>query len=95
MDLDAEAFHVLREGMRGAVHETKGTAWRARVGSIEIGAKTGTAQNSHGEDHAAVSVFAPVDQPRIVVSVLVENGGEGGLIAAPMAKKVMAAFFDR
>ena len=95
VDLDAGDFHFIREAMKGAVMARKGTGWRARVAGMNIGGKTGTAQNPHGEDHAAFVAFAPVDQPRIVISVLVENGGEGGLTAAPMAQQILQAYFER
>lgn len=64
---------------------------------IEIGCKTGTAE-SHGVDtlpHAWFTIFAPYDDPSIVLSVLVENGGEGSNVAAPIAKEILKEYFER
>jgi cell division protein FtsI/penicillin-binding protein 2 len=77
-----------------------GTGARAKVPGIPIGGKTGTAQvvkkgegKGHAElkDHGWFVSFAPVDNPQIAVVVLVENGGFGGLVAAPVAKAVYEA----
>jgi peptidoglycan glycosyltransferase len=68
-----------------------GTGGRARLPSVAVAGKTGTAQNPHGEDHAWFIGFAPAEKPRIAVAVLVEHGGIGGRVAAPVAREVMAA----
>jgi penicillin-binding protein 2 len=47
--------------------------------------KTGTAQNSHGEDNSVFVAFAPRDNPKIAIAVVVENGGQGATWAAPIA----------
>ena len=56
--------------------------------------KTGTAQNSHGEDHAWFLALAPVDDPQIVIVVLAENGGQGGEVAAPITRKILELYFQ-
>ena len=67
----------------------------ARAGAppgIAIGGKTGTAQlGGSSEPHAWFLAFAPADDPQIVVAVVVENGGRGGDIAAPIAAQVIQA----
>jgi cell division protein FtsW (lipid II flippase) len=68
-----------------------GTGGRARLPGVAVAGKTGTAQNPHGEDHAWFVGFAPADKPRVAVAVLVENGGIGGRVAAPVAREVLAA----
>lgn len=93
----------VRHAMLGVVEE--GTGARSKVPGVPIGGKTGTAQvvkkgeeKRHADlkDHAWFASFAPVDNPQIAVVVLVENGGFGGLVAAPVAKAVYeAAFRDR
>ena len=83
--LSEETWHVLREGMRGVVQSPGGTGGLARVKGIESGGKTGTAQNPHGKDHAWYIGFAPFENPRIAIAVLVENVGFGGSYAAPIA----------
>lgn len=93
LELDPEALHLVRRGMEGAVQERRGTAWRAKVPGLSVAGKTGTAQNPHGEDHAAFVCFAPVESPRVAIAVIVENGGEGGLTAAPIARKMLEHLF--
>lgn len=68
-----------------------GTGGAARVPGVRVGGKTGTGQNPHGDDHAVFICFAPVEDPRIAVAVLVENGGHGGSTAAPIAHKALLA----
>jgi cell division protein FtsW (lipid II flippase)/cell division protein FtsI/penicillin-binding protein 2 len=74
---------------------TEGTARRAMAGStVEIAGKTGTAQLDQGMPHAWFVGFAPFDAPperRLAFAVIVENGGYGGRIAAPVAREVMEA----
>jgi penicillin-binding protein 2 len=95
LGLKDETLRLLQRAMAGAVEDRRGTAWRARVAGVSVAGKTGTAQNPHGEDHAAFVCFAPVENPQIAIAVIVENGGEGGLTAAPMARAVMEAYFQR
>jgi penicillin-binding protein 2 len=91
--LDPDNLHLVQRGMEGAVSGRKGTAWRARVAGLSVAGKTGTAQNPHGEDHAAFVCFAPVESPQIAIAVVVENGGEGGLTAAPIARRMLEHYF--
>jgi penicillin-binding protein 2 len=93
LGLDPDALHLVRRGMEGAVQERRGTAWRARVAGLSVAGKTGTAQNPHGEDHAAFVCFAPVESPRVAIAIIVENGGEGGLTAAPIARRMLEHMF--
>jgi len=78
-------------GMKAVVHGGRGTARRVGQKSPYLFAgKTGTAQvRGISSDHAWFIAFAPLDIPRIAVSVIVENGGDGSKTAAPIAKKVM------
>lgn len=62
-----------------------GTGWGSRIDSIEVCGKTGTAQNPHGEDHSLFMAFAPKDNPKIAICVVVENSGFGATWAAPIA----------
>ena len=61
---------------------------------IEIAGKTGTAQNPHGKDHAWFVGFAPYDNPKIALAILVENVGFGGTHAAPIAQRVIKTYLD-
>jgi penicillin-binding protein 2 len=87
-----ETLDFLKEAMVSVVEGPHGTGWQCRLPGVRVGGKTGTAQNPHGEDHAWFVAFAPADDPRIVVAVLVENAGGGGAIAAPIAREVIRAY---
>jgi cell division protein FtsI/penicillin-binding protein 2/cell division protein FtsW (lipid II flippase) len=80
-------------GMRRVV--TEGTGRRAMAGAaFEVAGKTGTAQVEEGMPHAWFAGFAPYDAPsskRLAFAVVVEHGGYGGRIAAPIAREVMEA----
>ncbi len=97
-----ETLAFVRQAMLGVVDG--GTGARARVPGIAIAGKTGTAQvvkksEAKGspdlKDHAWFVSFAPVDNPQIAVVVLVENGGFGGAVAAPIGKQVYEAALAR
>lgn len=74
-----------------------GTGTAAQIPGVEVAGKTGTAQNGTGKPHAWFVCFAPAQQPKLVVAVIVLNGGSmgsdatGGAIAAPIAKAVLEA----
>jgi len=87
-----ETIDFLRRAMVGVVEAPNGTGKLARIPGIEVGGKTGTAQNPHGENHAWFIAFAPADDPEIAIAVIVENAGGGGAIAAPIARDVMKAY---
>lgn len=71
-----------------------GTGQASKIPGIAVGGKTGTAQNPHGKDHAWFVAYAPVGNPEIAVSVIVENGEKGSVSAAPVARKVLLAAFE-
>ena len=77
-----EALHTVILGMRAAV--TGGTAASINTPLYKICGKTGTAENK-GKDHSIFMGFAPMENPKIAVSVYVENGGFGADLAAPLA----------
>ena len=93
---------VIRDGLAGVV--TEGTATRAKSPLVAIAGKTGTAQTAalrtgpekdipkRFRDHAWFVAYAPVENPRIAVAVLVEHMGHGGSAAAPLAKQVIEEF---
>jgi penicillin-binding protein 2 len=89
--ISEEVYDLIREAMREVV--LKGTGWTGRVPGIEVAGKTGTAQNPHGDDHAWFIAFAPYEDPVIALAVIVENGGGGSAVAAPIASKCMEKFF--
>lgn len=85
-------FEPVVEAMRRVVEEMGGTASMARTKDIVVCGKTGTAQNPHGEDHSVFIAFAPKDNPKIAISVYVENAGFGGLWAAPIASLMIEKY---
>ena len=87
------ALDVVKEGMFLVVNG-HGTATHIRLPDISICGKTGTAQNPHGKDHAWFVGFAPYENPKIAIAVLVENVGFGGTHAAPIAKKVIQTYLN-
>jgi penicillin-binding protein 2 len=93
LQLDPDYLALVQRGMEGAVSSRRGTASRARVAGLSVAGKTGTAQNPHGEDHAVFVCFAPVESPQVAIAIIVENGGEGGLTAAPIAQKMLEYLF--
>lgn len=90
--VDPKWFDVVAEGMYDAVHRPAGTASIARVEGLDVCGKTGTAQNPHGSDHSTFLCFAPKDNPRIAVSVYIENGGFGATVAAPVASLLVEQY---
>ena len=86
-------FEPVIEGMEGAVNGGPGsTARGARLDSIIICGKTGTAQNPHGKDHSIFVAFAPKDNPQIAIAVYVENAGFGSTFAAPIASLIIEEY---
>ncbi|HWR40491.1 MAG TPA: FtsW/RodA/SpoVE family cell cycle protein [Patescibacteria group bacterium] len=84
--VNAQRAEILHDMMISVVAEGTGTA--AQVRGIAIAGKTGTAENPHGASHAWFIGFAPADQPQIALAVIVENGGSGGEVAAPIARQI-------
>ena len=71
--------------MQDAVNTTTGTATESRIRNILMCGKTGTVQNNRGKNHSVFIGFAPRDNPKIAIAVIIENGGYGGAYAAPIA----------
>jgi len=67
----------------------KGTGKGIDLAGLDVCGKTGTAQVSGAQDHAWFTCFAPLDNPEIVVTVLIENGGYGAAAALPVAKELL------
>jgi len=79
---------VVRQGMRDTV--LIGSAKSLQSVPVEVAAKTGTAEfGTEGKTHAWFTSFEPFDNPKIVLTVLIEEGGEGSSTAAPVAKNAL------
>ena len=68
------------------------TARIARIDSIIVCGKTGTAQNPHGKDHSIFIAFAPKDNPKIAIAIVVENSGFGATWAAPIVSLMIEKY---
>jgi penicillin-binding protein 2 len=87
-----EYFDIIKEGMHDVT--VYGTAAFIKVPGHEFCAKTGTAQNPHGKNHSLFVCFAPKDNPKIAVAVIVENAGFGATWAGPIAGLVMEKYLN-
>lgn len=108
INLNQHNVSEITAAMINVIHGPRGTARRLKQGiDYQIAGKTGTAQvftvkqeekydetkiSKKLKDHALFISFAPADDPKIAVAVIVENGGHGGSVAAPIAGKIMKQF---
>ncbi len=90
--IDTAHFTTVIEGMEMVVNGVGGTGFRARIEGLNVVGKTGTSQNPHGEDHSVFIAFAPKDNPKIAVSVYVQNAGQGARAAASIAGLVIEKY---
>lgn len=103
-----KTLQLMRRGLVDAVNKRSGTGWIARVPGVHVAGKTGTAQVIRMEhdqkkksleatpyrfrDHAWFVAFAPAEQPEIAVAVLIEHGGHGARVAAPIAREMIRTY---
>ncbi|MCS6934985.1 MAG: penicillin-binding protein 2 [Chitinophagales bacterium] len=92
VDIDTQWFEPIIEGLYQVVE--RGTARAARIPGISLCGKTGTAQNPHGDNHSMFAGFAPRDNPKIAIAVVVENGGYGAAYAAPIASLMVEKYLN-
>jgi peptidoglycan glycosyltransferase len=71
-----------------------GTGKAAAIKGVEVAGKTGSAENPHGQAHAWFVGFAPAEDPKIAVAVVVENAGSGGAVAGPIAREVILKYLS-
>jgi len=104
-------MEILRYALWGVVNENGGTGYALRRKEADVCGKTGTSQViglpedekarkrkinlARFRDHALFVCFAPYKNPEIAVAVIVENAGHGGSVAAPIARKIIDAYFER
>jgi penicillin-binding protein 2 len=86
--IDTKHFEPVIDGMQDAVNSPWGTAILSRLPNIIMCGKTGTVQNPHGKNHSVFIGFAPRDNPKIAIAVIVENAGFGSTYAAPIASYI-------
>ena len=91
--IKSEYYDVIVEGMANAV--SGGTCRGANLmPQIAVAGKTGTAENPHGRDHSWFMGFAPVENPKVAIAVLVENAGFGARFAVPIAKLMLEKYLE-
>ena len=86
-DISPETMARVREAMHQVV--IRGTARGCQVEGFMPAGKTGTAENPHGEAHSWFMGYAPFDAPEVAFAVIVEAGGHGSEVAAPIAKRLL------
>lgn len=97
----------VKQAMANVLEHPRGTAKRIRTDEYRIAGKTGTAQvftvkqdeeydeetvEEKMRDHALFVAYAPIEDPQIAIAVIVEHGGHGGSVAAPIARQIMDAY---
>jgi penicillin-binding protein 2 len=101
--LRPQTYRLVKDGLFAVVNEPHGTGASARLSEVVVAGKTGSAQVvklSKGyvpyqfRDHALFVAFAPYDKPEIAVAVIVEHGEHGGSAAAPVAARILRAYFE-
>lgn len=94
VSLAPEHWRWIALGMRAAVAGHGGTAHAANLPGITVAGKTGTAEDPpRRKPHAWFICYAPMENPRIALAVVVEQGGHGGAVAAPIARHILETFF--
>jgi penicillin-binding protein 2 len=111
VDVPPEVLEIVTRALTAVVGAPRGTGGRARVPGVDVAGKTGTTQvvsldrikdlapedvPIRFRDHALFAAYAPAEAPEITVAVVVEHAtGGGGRVAAPIAQKVLARFFEK
>lgn len=110
LELHPQTMEILHRGLWGVVNEPGGTGAAARVANADVCGKTGTSQviglpqndkarrqkkiAAFHKDHALFVCYAPMKNAEIAIAVVAENAGGGGAVAAPIARKIMSAYFE-
>lgn len=85
---------TVKEGMRQVVASPTGTGRELQALPVSICGKTGSAEfNNETESHAWFTAFAPCEDPQVVITVMIEGGGEGSESAVPAARSILEYFF--
>jgi len=101
-------LRIVKKGLMDAVNKPTGTGWIARIAGVDVAGKTGTAQvvrmaeDDEDEpieskllrhrDHGWFIAFAPAEEPRVAVAVLIEHGGHGSTAAGPIAREMIRTY---
>lgn len=91
--LETALARTMRDFMVSVIDN--GQASGVAIPGVKVGGKTGTAEAGDGTSHAWFIAFAPADDPQVALAVVVESGGQGGVVAAPIAGAVIRAVLGR
>jgi penicillin-binding protein 2 len=109
LSLKPEHLRTIQKGLVAVVNEPGGTGRRAALTKVKVAGKTGTSQTVSLDkykgytsanrpyklrDHAWFTAYAPADKPEVVVAVILEHAGGGGTTSAPVAAKMLEAYFN-
>lgn len=111
IEIKPENLDLIKDALLGVVNETGGTGTRARLKEIPVAGKTGTAQvvtletvkvfedeeevPTKFRDHAWFIALAPVGEPKMAITILIENAGHGGSKAAPIARELIKEYLGK
>ena len=90
--LSDRTWDILHKSLVSVVNE--GTGKKMKFVNFQVAAKTGTAENHQGKDHAWTVAYAPASNPEIAIAVIVENGGYGGSVSGPVARQILKKYFN-
>ncbi|MCX7908040.1 MAG: penicillin-binding protein 2 [Ignavibacteria bacterium] len=95
ININPRTLEIVKKAMFDVVNLPGGTAFGIRIPGLEVCGKTGTAQASQPgqRDHSWFVCFAPKENPKIALVVIVENAGFGAAVAAPIARELLKDFF--
>ena len=102
LSIRKENLNIIKNALIAVVNDPQGTGSMAKIKGVTVAGKTGTVQvvekrrrdrEKHIKDHAWFVGVAPVKRPAITVAVIIEHGGAGGIIAAPIARELIKEFF--
>ena len=91
--IDRAHYDLMVEAMEAVVQ--RGTGRSAAMEGIQICGKTGTSENAHGEDHSIFIGFAPKNNPKIAICVVIENAGFGATWAGPISSLMIEKYLNR
>lgn len=94
VQISDRTLKLVRQALQEVALEGGTAAWVFNGFPVSIAGKTGTAENSHGDDHGLFVAYAPYEDPRVAIAVIVEQGGFGSDSAAPIARKILEAAFN-
>ena len=99
VSISKKYFDYVIKGMEKVIYGINGTAKKTKITNIEICGKTGTVENSKNRikqiDHSVFTAFSPKNNPEIAIAVYIENGGDGGDAAAPIANLCIEKYLNR